>query len=411
MNERINDFFDDLVNLFSMRAARHMGVTDAKVVTSLRAIFSQARGNGLNHDDLDQLIDAETPNRDRVSSKIAWTLSHAIDDSKVWGVNLQLTSTRPSANRLTSPLLNQIERAGVTVCDSNWRRNFEHFKNLRPTWQKTLDAIAISSDRRTVYIAKGTTFSSLQRESRKLAVVGGGANLFTSKENLLENVSADASCLSSLLLARQLVESRFGSEQFTVVPLFVVVDDIDAGWNFEATDLRTLWLRDVPKSGTLCIDSYPKFASSLKFVDDLRIDSDFLNRMPASNVTQPLYLMPPDRRARALMILDVLTAEQREHTREIVPLAPSTIRKLVQERYDIEYPTDMARHDLIACEQGRQLITRMRGMGPRYTMTPVGLARYYWAICKLTTPPENYVDMVMDRIFHHSELAWKARAI
>jgi hypothetical protein len=406
MTERYGDFFDELVGLFSLRAAHHVGMTDAKVVTALRQIFAEALGTGLTSDDLDKLLAAEAPSRDRVASKVAWTISHALD-AKVWGVNLQLTSERDGL--ASSPLLQQIERAGVTVADCNWRRSYDSFKALRPRWQTSVDALAVSHDRRCIYLVKGATFSSVRNLQPRLAVVGGSKTLFNPGDRLLLNVHAPADALATLLLATTIVQGRFGDAR--VVPVFAVVDDIDAGWQFEAIDVSDATLRMLPKKAPVCLDGFPVIASSLKFQDALREDPDFLNRTAASTAISPLYSMPPDRRARSLMILDVLRSEQAANEKEVVPVSPSRIREVVGERFDLHYPVDMARHDLLACDQGRQLIARVRGSGPRYTATPVGLARYYWAIMKLSNPPAGFVDSVMDKIFHHAELVWKARGL
>jgi hypothetical protein len=121
-------------------------------------------------------------------------------------------------------------------------------------------------------------------------------------------------------------------------------------------------------------------------------------------------MMPPDRRARGLMIIETLLKSQYANPKELLPVEPAALRRMVQQHYDIEYPVDMLRHDLIACEQGRRLITRIKGMGPRYCVTSVGVARFFWAVLKMAPINSYNIDAVMERITSHSELVWKARS-
>lgn len=406
MFEKFEDNFDELVSLLSMRSAARVGFTDERVVTSIRQVLAQASGTGMSSDALDDLIDPETPDRDRVSSKVAWHLAHEVP-GKVWGVNLQLRSTRGQVEK--APILNQLSRAGMANSSQNWQRPVDALRRFRSDWKNSVDAIAVSTNRSTIYIACGATYGSLKRESRSIAVSGGNTNLFTSGKRLLCNVFVPVGTCATLVLATQQVRARYPLAN--VMPLFFVVDDIDAGWQFEAVDLSSLVLREIPQSGRLCIDKFEPFSSSVAHKESLAADPDHLNKLPRAWESQsPLYMMPPDRRARGLMIIDVLLKEQRANPKELVPVEPSSIRRLVQDAFDIEYPVDMLRHDLIACEQGRRLITRVRGMGPRYSVTPVGIARYYWALLKMLPVNSVNIDTAMDKIMSHSELVWKARA-
>jgi hypothetical protein len=406
MFEKLDDNFDELVSLLSMRSAASVGLTDERVITSIRRFLSQAVGTGMSSDALDDLIDPETPDRDRVSSKVAWHLAHEVP-GKVWGVNLQLRSTRKQCE--TSPILNQLQRAGMSNQCANWERSVAALRQFRGDWKNTVDAVAISNDRSTVFVACGATYGSLKREARSIVVSGGSTNLFTTGKRLLCNVFVPASTCATLVLATQYVRARYPNAN--VIPLFFVVDDIGAGWQFEATNLSKLVLRDIPQRGRLCIDQFDSFSSSVAHKDALAADPDHLNKLPSLWYGHsPLYMMPPDRRARGLMIIETLLKSQYANPKELLPVEPAALRRMVQQHYDIEYPVDMLRHDLIACEQGRRLITRIKGMGPRYCVTSVGVARFFWAVLKMAPINSYNIDAVMERITSHSELVWKARS-
>lgn len=361
-------YFDHLVQSFSSAYvyADRLPVLEDELAKSCLRLSNQEP----TIDDFENFI-APQSLIDRVSRKLAWTCQHALN-ARAWCVGQKIINTR--GDSVFSPLVRQIERLGVppVVGDLTSFADWRTLARVRPKGK--LDAMLVSLGSRTIYLVNGCSYSQAKKRARNLKLGESRKSLFGEERRYLTGVVADPRAVASLLLARAIVEASF--EGFSVVPAYIVVDDPDCGWNYQAFDLRTLRGERV-SSDDFDLDDFPVLRSSIDDQAVFDADSDSFARLPRWGGEDPLECSPLDRTTRVIMILDALWRHQSGDNGALRFIPATQLATEVQDQRRLEYPVDLRRHDLEDSLHGNPLIQRRKSGENDYALTPTGFARLF----------------------------------
>jgi hypothetical protein len=399
------DHFDELVQALAARASDSTGLDSVRIRTKLLKLFEAAAGKSLTFDYLTSLSDNEVSPREQFGRKLAWTLQHALA-SKVWCVNSRILSHR--ADRLYSPIVEQLKMAGLHAGSNRLQQFARHIRDLGTQVHGTIDAVLVSRDCSTIYVAKGCTFrsalSTLGHTQRGPLIRVGGGSLWDPSQRLIEKPFVDAAACRSLVLAWGLLKDTFN--HLTVIPIYSIIDEVDATWQFQIHTLEEPWWSQFP-GRRVAIDRFPILRSSFDMIDSFREDPDAFNHLPRWVQDSPLYSIPPDRPARSLMNLDILQREQGGNQREVVPIKASVLAEEIGRRFDLFYTKDAKRHDLLHLTR-RGLVHKHPEN--RFSITPLGLARHHLAVAVAQggARPE-FAQETLKKIYRQAELLWKFR--
>lgn len=323
-------------------------------------------------DDFVSILDTSIRSRDAIARKVAWTAQRATG-ARAWCVGAKLIHGKFATN---SPVIDQVAALDVEPRPVNLQHIKEQFiEHYYFNVQGTVDAVLIDVKKNTLMPVKGVAFSQAQRRSRALAYAKAGSGLFgQGSSRLLCNLIARQEELGALVVAHALLKSAF--PHMEVVPGYIVVDDLDAGWHFELLDMTELVMRELV-NGPLELDDYPVLANSLEEVYGLRADSNAIAHLPIGVGDDPLEFAPVDRPTRCLMFLNELWRQQKRTLNEFVPVKATELAALVEHRYKVVLPPNTRRHDLEDGLQRRGFIERCRYSSNSYGLTPVGVFRIY----------------------------------
>jgi hypothetical protein len=395
MIEHDADFLDMLVNAFAARA-EGTGIQDMQLRARLANQINSAKGQPLTFDYLTTITGAESSPKELTDRKIAWLLQHALP-AKCYCVNTKIATIGTS--KASSHLVTQMEMLGFQGQSSRTRAIYEEARSRAPKMHTTVDALLLSDDRRTLYVVKGCSFSAIAGE--RVRYEGALTETLWARK-LITNPVVDSAACRGLIAAYGILKDKF--PQLEVVPLFCIVDDVDAGWHFQAHDLSGTCWKTFEKPYT-SIAGLPIRTSSLNFLRELKADSDFFNAIPEWATEDPLRLLPPDRPVRSLMIVKALLGHQVEHSTEVVPMSGARLAQEIARTYDFNYPKDMRRHDFLHLIR-RSLIS----LHPRstYVVTPLGLMKYYILLAMHNKNlPNDFAENVLDKLTRQSRFVWK----
>ena len=356
------DHLHELIDAFSVASVYGSNVKDLEL--KILEVFEDAAGAPPTMDDFTTLLDTSIRSKEAVSRKVAWVAQHCLG-SRAWCVGQKIFLGR---NPVSSPLVQQVKRLHIEPrgIDLGYWQNFSARQGFEV--QTKVDAILVDIPNNTIFIVKGCSYTQARQQSPRLVLHSGGDSLFGPKDRVLANLEAPNGAVAALITAYAVMQASFA--HMSVRPIYLVVDDPDCGWHFQAHDLGDVCMRDL-KSGPLCLDEVPIVCSSLSE------RGPSLVHLPKWHEADFLSKSPVDRPSRALMLLQAIWERQLQNDGELIPASATDLAADVQARYSVEYPVDLRRHDLEDCLRAGGLIRRTRYAENSYAITPTGIGRYF----------------------------------
>jgi len=350
-----------------------------ELATQIVAAYNAAAVEPVTFEGISKILRAKSGSKEAVSRRVAWLSQHILHN-QARCVSYPIVQHRDQPingeidRQYHSPIVEQVATSlGLEAEPVNYNNFMPLFDNSH--FVNRIDAVVVDvADEITVYCVKGCLASQLPSGHLQMAAPVATQQLFSCwDENLKQvpQVKVPSQHIRALILASWILGSAF--KGLRIVPVYVVVDDPDAGWNFQAhrLDFAKPCLQDV-RGSSFDVSPYPVLESSVAYTVQ-GIDVSLLERVPEIPVKNPLSSLPVDRATRCNMLLNVVWASQACSER-LEAITVSALRERTEELYLISYPVDLLRHDLEDCLERQNLLMRPHEPTKAYALTPESVA-------------------------------------
>ncbi|MBL0869616.1 MAG: hypothetical protein IBJ18_03465 [Phycisphaerales bacterium] len=342
------------------------------------AMYNTAAKKPVTYSDISRILRTSPSAKENVARRVAWTSQHIFGlQAKCVNYPIVQHADEPKLDgsvfrSYRSPVVDQVSKSlGIDA-------KAVKYHTLVPKIEQThyanrIDSVLIDAAQETVYCVKGCLASQVEANRRREPLSGGACPLLFASDRPLENVHVPTQHLRGLLLAMWSLNCAFPN--MTVKGLFIVVDDPEAGWEFQAHALTYSELDlSVLKGRTTDISATQLLASSTTLKKN-GIDIQSFERVANIPVKDPLSALPMDRATRSHMILNAMWVRQASSDK-LSTSSMTSLGQAVEQRHMISYPADLLRHDIEDCLEQRGLVERPFGgvNAKRYALTPEGIA-------------------------------------
>lgn len=336
---------------------------ESRIVKKLR----QLRFGRSHLDHFNLLLDVQTRVREEQVRRLAWMSPHLTAARSV-AVNAKILSIKKKS--ICSPIAEQVHRAGFTPS----RVDLSDYAEVARRARSKVDVVNIDRRRETITVVKGIGFSQAKKLSPKMGASHVVAPIFVSRPDVQCNINVPSEDIGALVLARDILQSMF--PQLTVRALFVLLDDPDASWHFQAHDLTQV-SQDWRSTDMIALDDFPPVITSLNFKERLAENDICFERLPNINNRHWLMGAPVDRSARSAMMLEAMIDKQ-QSTSELAAYTAADLRSTVEHAFSLFYPRDMLRHDLEDCLLRNGFVSQVIARNStHYCVTSLGIVRYH----------------------------------
>lgn len=347
-------------------------------------------------EDFNSLNDSEVLGPDFCQQKIAW-ISQRITNARVWAVGVKPLHVRNGG--VYSPVLDQLRMFDVSVDTSKNQAVLDRWEGRQTLASDKLDALAIDSQARTVYLIQGASTGQIRGgRTRELA------SLFIPESQILCDAWVAGHSVNTLLRTRELIQHS--APRWSVKMLFFVIDE-GYSWVFQCHDLSSLHDR-VRHDELVLLDAHPVFATTKNFTEQLRGNPDLFlsvgNPPPFRNLREAIAVSPVYRFTRSMMTLIELWDRQRLEKDRLATITAPELQTIMRDRYSIVYTDDACRHDLWDCLRAGGFVRRLPYRKSHYALDQLGVARVLTMLHKYNSMTPTDTRIMLDCAFGQAML-------
>jgi hypothetical protein len=332
--------------------------------------------------------------------RMAWMSQH-LCGGRAWCVGQKIILRRKRETQVISPLLQQLKRLGYQVDNRPLEGFGDLWTQLDREKHERVDVMAVNQRTGELLLIKGQRYSRTLKVSKRLWDSPPQATLFRQENRFLHNVLGEGNAVRSLLFARDLLHQCCPT--LSVRPLFLVLSDDSASWNFQAFDLSAERFSSITDRRT-SLDAYPTAFTHFDFASHLDADGDFFGTLPSLSGQDVLRAAPADRPTRCLMVMNELWDRQVGRKERLASHSQGILARAVEERYGIEYPVDLYRHDFEDCLERGRFLQRSFVKPSQFALTPKGVARLFLIRRRCNPLSVTSAPMLMDAVERQAKL-------
>jgi len=370
MHDEFNwDHIDDIVDVYAN--AYVYGARQRDLERQITSACSSLTKSRPTMHDFGFFLDTGLSGRGVVQRRLAWASQH-IFNMRAWAVAPSLYEKR---NRdFFCPMIEQLRVLGVPVQHFNIRsyRSKLHDKAKRWT-QGGIDVFLADPVEGKIVLVKGFSWSQAKQVCSDIRPARSGLDLFDQQDRPFVRVFAKSEALRSLIAARELLSKAV--PDFSIECQYVLIDDADCSWNFQAHDVTSVSYRKLRADKIFDLDTVPCSSSTTTMLQCIGDDSDRFAKLPEWHSRDYLSLVPVDRPARAMMQLMEIFNNQEVVPSKLMSMPASVVADAVEKRWSIFYPANRQRHDMDGCLRAGGFVRRPRQKINEYAITPKGIAR------------------------------------
>jgi hypothetical protein len=394
------DHFDRLVESYAAASAyvTSLAELEARIGQACAALLASRAGIS----DLTSLLSTRAGSSEEVPRKIAWASQH-IFGRRAWCVGQKVVLRRDGGMRASSPLVIQLNLLGhVPIA--------EQFASVDAAWNgvgyathEKIDALLAAPSENEITLVKGCSYSQAKRVSPALWVNADRESLFAQGARFMSHLYVRREGVAALLLARDVLRAAY--PHLRVRAVYLVINDPDCSWHFQAHDLSTAtW--DALKKSRVNLDPFAPAATFRQFREAFASDGDTFAGLPAwcQNTENFLAATPVDRPTRAMMLLNDLWMRQLNKPDRLIVVKGADLADAVSDRHSISYPADLWRHDLEDCLERGRFIRRSTDRDSSFALLPKGVARLLLLKQKFNPNVPQVPAMVIHHVARQAKL-------
>ncbi len=364
------DYLDRLVECYA--GASHF-MSDLR---ELELRLAQASGHlsrgGIHFNDLTGLMPSRGTYKEQVCRRVAWTSQHLFA-MRAWVVGLKLLVR--DGKGWASPLMDQLRLLGFGVRESQPDES-----PVEVPAQERIDALLASPTSGQVWVVKGSAYGSLRRWNSDLWVNADSQSLFDMGDSrFMGRVQVPTRGMRSLVAARDLLATAFPGA--TVRAAYLLVNDPDCAWHFQAHDVTGVSAANVESAGLASdgwfdLDATPVLATHRQFLKTTKQGrATDLGDLPTWGGKEGWPSLPMDRAGRSLALLNELWMRQAGKQQRLVTAGGNELAAAVSKLHGVVLPKDVWRHDLEDCLERGRYIRRSFERPNTFAILPKGVAR------------------------------------
>lgn len=362
------DHFEYLVDAYAAVKAYWGKVEELE--SQIQDTFLEMAQDSPTFDSVQSILGRQVDYKHLVPSRVAWVLQHGFD-CRAACVRNRYVYVRESRGETSfgSPLLEQIKLASQSPATLDLG-SIARQRSARKA-RKIIDSFLIDAPNSVCYVAIGQTLESAKKLYGAARAEDYSMSFLSTTDREIHGVSVAASDLLGLDLARELLSEALPS--FKIIPLVVVIDDVQTGRGFQVHDLSP-YRPSTKAQGSICLDDYDVAFSSRAWVQSGR-DLDELEQVPAWPTSDLLHNVPVDRASRCAMMLNCLWEAQDKRPSTLYARTWSQLGGMAERQYRIAFSKDLRRHDVEAGLERAKYIERLTYDPTQFALTPRGVAR------------------------------------